>query len=77
MESHDLDKTRRAPCGNKRYGFSFEDEGWGHWQMLASWVRKNLEARLFFGKSNTQIQGVRESLAGGVLLLPGCSAVVS
>lgn len=41
-----------------RYGFSFEEmKGRVIGKTLASWVRKNLKARLFFGKSKTQFLG--------------------
>lgn len=79
MESHDLDNTHRAPRGNDPiWLFYRRDEGQGHWQTLASWVRKNLKARLFFGKSKTQFPGDSGNpRGGGGGRLLGCSAVVS
>lgn len=61
-----------------RYGFSFEEM---KARTLASWVRKNLKARLFFGKSKTQFLGDLGTSSWWwwwwVLLLLGCSAAVS
>ena len=73
MESHDLDNPRRAPLGSPRVWLCFgRDKRESHWRRPASQARKDLEARLFFGNSETPFPREFGKSQWVISFRPGC-----